>query len=59
MQEKNQHLHIPSNYTTPELILLHLGKHDIVTTSPIYLPMQPLGNDPFEDDYNTPGIAIE
>ena len=58
MQDKNKHLHVPSDYTSPELTLLHLGDRDIVTTSPIYLPMQPLG-DPFEDDYNTPGIAID
>ena len=50
MKDKIQTKFIPSEYMPPECIIVHLGKADVVATSGIYLPMQPLGDDPYNVD---------
>lgn len=50
MKNKIQTEFIPSEYMPPECTVVRLGNADIVTSSGIYLPMQPLGDDPYNVD---------
>ena len=56
MQKKQKNVRIPSDYVSPECTFKRLGKDDIVSTSSIYLPLQPFNEDSAEYYYNTPGI---
>ena len=42
MLENTNDICTPSDYAAPECTLIRFGKEDILTSSSIYLPMQPL-----------------
>ena len=46
MLENTNAICTPSDYAAPECTLIRFDKEDILTSSSIYLPMQPLGDDP-------------
>lgn len=56
MQEKNKNVLILFDYVSPECTFKRLGKDDVVSTSNIYLPLQPFNEDSAEYYYNNPGI---
>ena len=48
MKENKQKECILPEYERPEFTLIRLGKEDILTSSSIYLPVQPIGGDPLQ-----------
>lgn len=50
MPDKIQNSSNRCDYAPPECTLIRLGKEDILTSSSIYLPMQPLTDDPLIND---------
>ena len=56
MQEKIKNTPMSSDYVSPECTFKRLGKDDVVSTSSIYLPLQPFNEDSAEYYYNNPGI---